>query len=72
MGRGRDELDRVLPPLQRPVTADGLDIAVRASVFHRGQRLGVANAEVILPDGKVAAVATSSFHIVPDSSGPVG
>jgi uncharacterized protein (TIGR00369 family) len=50
----------------RPLSADGSDITVKATVVHRGQRLGVCNAEVLSAEGKTAAVATSSFLIVPD------
>jgi uncharacterized protein (TIGR00369 family) len=50
----------------RPVTADGSDFSVRATVFHRGQRLAICNAELITAEGKVAAVATGSFLIVQD------
>ena len=50
----------------RPLSADRSNITVKARVVHRGQRLGICNAEVLSAEGKTAAVATSSFLIVPD------
>jgi hypothetical protein len=38
------------------------------TVVHRGKTLAVANAEVLAPGGKVAALATSTWLIVPDFS----
>jgi uncharacterized protein (TIGR00369 family) len=50
----------------RPLMPDGGEIKVTATVFHRGRTLGVVNAEVLNPEGKVAATATSTFLVVPD------
>lgn len=52
----------------RPLQADGRDLVVRAATVHRGKTLAVANAEVVSPDGKVAALATSTLLLVPDFS----
>jgi uncharacterized protein (TIGR00369 family) len=52
----------------RGVIADGSELMVRAEVFHRGQTLAVTNAELLTADGKVAAVASASALIIPDSS----
>jgi uncharacterized protein (TIGR00369 family) len=50
----------------RPLMPDGGEITVNATVFHRGKTLGVVNAEVLNPEGKVAATATSTFLVVPN------
>ncbi len=50
----------------RPLMPDGGEIRVTAKVFHRGQTLGVVNAELLNPEGKVAATATSTFLVMPD------
>ena len=50
----------------RPLMPNGGEITVNATVFHRGKTLGVVNAEVLNPEGKVAATATSTFLVVPD------
>jgi uncharacterized protein (TIGR00369 family) len=50
----------------RPLMPDGGEITVNATVFHRGKTMGVVNAEVLNPEGKVAATATSTFLAVPD------
>lgn len=50
----------------RPLMPDGGDIKVTATVFHRGKTMGVVNAEILNPEGKVAATATSTFLVVPD------
>jgi uncharacterized protein (TIGR00369 family) len=52
----------------RPVRANGQDLTVTSTVTHRGRTLAVATAEVLMPGGKVAALATSSWLIVPDFS----
>jgi uncharacterized protein (TIGR00369 family) len=52
----------------RPVRANGREVTVRSNVVHRGRTLAVANAEVLAPGGKVAALATSTWLIVPDFS----
>lgn len=52
----------------RPVRATGEDLTVTSTVTHRGRTLAVATAEVVMPGGKVAALATSSWLIVPDFS----
>jgi len=50
----------------RPLMPDGGEIRVTARVFHRGRTLGVVNAELMNPEGKVAATATSTFLVMPD------
>lgn len=50
----------------RPLMPDGGEITVNATVFHHGKTLGVVNAEVLNPEGKVAATATSTFLVIPD------
>jgi uncharacterized protein (TIGR00369 family) len=50
----------------RPLMPDGGEIRVTARVFHRGKTLGVVNAELLNPEGKVAATATSTFLVMPD------
>jgi uncharacterized protein (TIGR00369 family) len=52
----------------RPVRANGRDLTIRSTVVHRGRTLAVANAKVLIPGGKVAALATSTWLIVPDFS----
>ena len=52
----------------RPVRANGRELTIRSTVVHRGRTLAVANAEVLIPGGKVAALATSTWLIVPDFS----
>jgi uncharacterized protein (TIGR00369 family) len=52
----------------RPLQADGRDMVVRATTVYRGKTLAVANAEVVSPDGKVAALATSTLLILPGFS----
>lgn len=52
----------------RPIKSDGQQLTVGARVVHRGRTLAVTNAEVIGADGKVAALATSTWLIVPDFS----
>jgi uncharacterized protein (TIGR00369 family) len=52
----------------RPVRANGREVTVKSTVVHRGKTLAVANAEVLAPGGKVAALATSTWLIVPDFS----
>ncbi|MEA2646929.1 MAG: hypothetical protein QOE92_2012 [Chloroflexota bacterium] len=52
----------------RPLKPDGRDISTRATVVHRGRTMAVASAEVIGPEGKVAALATSTWLVVPDFS----
>jgi uncharacterized protein (TIGR00369 family) len=50
----------------RPLMPDGGELTVNATVFHRGKTMGVVNAELLNPEGKVAATATSTFLVVPD------
>ena len=52
----------------RPVRANGRELTIRSTVVHRGRTMAVANAEVVIPGGKVAALATSTWLIVPDFS----
>ncbi|MFY9614114.1 MAG: hotdog fold thioesterase [Candidatus Dormiibacterota bacterium] len=52
----------------RPVRANGRDLTIKADVVHRGRTLAAASAEVLIPGGKVAALATSTWLIVPDFS----
>jgi uncharacterized protein (TIGR00369 family) len=52
----------------RPVRANGRDLTIKADVVHRGRTLAAASAEVRIPGGKVAALATSTWLIVPDFS----
>jgi uncharacterized protein (TIGR00369 family) len=52
----------------RPLKPDGRDITTRATVVHRGRTMAVASAEVIGPEGKIAALATSTWLLVPDFS----
>ena len=52
----------------RPLKPDGRDVTARAVVVHRGRTMAVASAELIGPEGKVAALASSTWLLVPDFS----
>jgi uncharacterized protein (TIGR00369 family) len=49
----------------RPVMVGSGDLTISAKVQHYGRRLRIASAELTTPDGKRAAMATSSALVVP-------
>lgn len=50
--------------LTRPAHLNSGDLSVEAHVTHRGRRLRIAQAELVGPDGKRVAMATSSALVV--------
>jgi len=55
----------------RPVTPDGRDLSVRATVEQRGRTIAVSTARIDDADGKRVAMATSSAMISEDRPWPV-